>query len=137
MIEPVCHGCAPPRPMRATPPQPVSFTTPWAFARSHAPLLQSLYVQAEAARWNVSLDEFAEALLRSASRSFPHGAPGAAELEAYLSGLHLADLALACALRKGSAPAWEEFVARYGPELQAAARGIAGAAGESHACELA
>jgi len=107
------------------------------FLAAHASLLARLHDQAGAARWNVSLEDFAEALHRSASHRFGPSPPGGNALAEYCSGLHLADLALACALRHGRDPAWEEFLAGYRPILYAAARAIVGSAGEARARELA
>ena len=107
------------------------------FLTAYAPLLESLFVRSKAARWNVSYEEFAAALCRSASRHFGAGHPAAGEAEIYFRALHLEDLAFACALRRGSEAAWEQFVADYRPVLQAAARAIVGAAGEARGRELA
>jgi RNA polymerase sigma factor (sigma-70 family) len=65
--------------------------------------------------------------------TLPPGEP----LETYLRSLHLEDLALVCALRNGSEPAWEEFMGRYRPILYGAARAIVGSAGEARARDLA
>lgn len=107
------------------------------FASAYAPLLELLYARSNASRWNVPAEDFAAALYRSAARHFgaTQLSPGAAQ--SYLEQLHLEELALACALRRGSEAAWEHFVANYRPPLQAAARAIVGAAGEARACELA
>ena len=107
------------------------------FLAAHAPLVARLHAAAEAARWGVTQEEFTAALYRSAAHRFAGQPPHSDALDEYLGALHLTDLALACALRKGSAPAWEEFVARYRPVLYAAARAIAGPAGEVRARELA
>jgi RNA polymerase sigma-70 factor (ECF subfamily) len=107
------------------------------FLSAHASLLTRLHAEAGAARWQVSLDDFGEALYRSASHRFGASPPGGDALAQYCSALHLADLALACALRRGSAAAWEEFVAAYRPILYASARAIVGPAGEARARELA
>jgi RNA polymerase sigma factor (sigma-70 family) len=107
------------------------------FLATHAPLLARLHAEADAQRWGVSCEELAEALHRSASRRFAGQLPDGEALAEYLAALHLPDLALACALRKGSAAAWEEFVASYRPMLHAAARAIVGTAGEARARELA
>ena len=106
------------------------------FLAAHASLLDRLHAEAGAARWEVSRQDFALALYRSASQRFGQPPPGDS-LDQYLSALHLSDLALACALRRDSAPAWEEFVARYRPVLYAAARAVVGSAGEARARELA
>jgi RNA polymerase sigma factor (sigma-70 family) len=107
------------------------------FLAAHAALLKSLHIRAKAARWNVSYQEFAAALCRSAAHRFDAGEPTAEAAEAYFRALHLEDLALACALRRGSEPAWEQFMAEYRPVLRAAARAIVGAGGEERARELA
>ena len=94
------------------------------FLAEHSALLKLLHTRASAARWNVSCEEFATALYRSAAHHLA-AAPGE-PAEKYFGGLHLEDLALACALRKGSEPAWEQFVSEYRPILRAAARAIVG-----------
>jgi RNA polymerase sigma factor (sigma-70 family) len=109
---------------------------PAAFLAGHSQFLGELHEQANAARWGVSRDEFAAALYRSAASRFAGALPGDA-LEAYLRTLRLEDLALACALRRDSAQAWEEFVTHYRPVLYAAARSIAAGRGEAYARELA
>lgn len=105
------------------------------FAAERSALLKSLHDRANAARWNVTCEEFAATLYRSAAHH-----PGAATEEAvekYLGSLHLEDLALACALRKGCETAWEQFVSEYRPILRTAARAIVGQGGEERARELA
>jgi RNA polymerase sigma-70 factor, ECF subfamily len=107
------------------------------FLTAHAPLLARLHAESGAARWDVSREELAEAFYRSASSRFEGRVPDGEAIADYLGALHLPDLALACALRKGSAAAWEEFVASHRPVLYAAARAIVGSAGEARARELA
>ncbi len=107
------------------------------FRAAHASLLAWLHAQSKASRWNVSRDDFSAALYRSATRRFADSDPGADALEVFLRSLHLEDLALACALRRGSDSAWEEFIARYRPLLYSAARAIVSTAGEARARELA
>jgi RNA polymerase sigma factor (sigma-70 family) len=107
------------------------------FLAAHNSLLARLHARAGADRWGVSREEFAVALYRSAAKSFAGAPPASEALEMHLHALHLEDLALACALRKGSEQAWEEFVARYRPILYAASRAIVGSAGEARARELA
>jgi RNA polymerase sigma-70 factor, ECF subfamily len=84
-------------------------------------LLDRLYRQADAERWHVSREEFADALEASAARAFGASAPTAAELDRYLNGLRLEDLALACACASGSEPAWDHFVVEFRPVLYRAA----------------
>jgi RNA polymerase sigma-70 factor (ECF subfamily) len=107
------------------------------FLTSGAPLVTRLHAAASAARWGVTREEFAAALHRSSAHHFSGQPPRGKALDAYLSSLHLEDLALACALRKSSEPAWEEFVTRYRPVLYSAARAIVGSGGEARARELA
>src|ERR1700674_3588288 len=107
------------------------------FLAAHASLLAWLHAQSKAAQWIVSREEFAAALLRSAAHHFGGAPPAGEALEVFLRGLHLEDLAMACALRRGSQQAWEEFMARYRPVLYAAARAIVSPAGEARARELA
>ena len=106
------------------------------FLAEHSALLKLLHVRASAARWNISYEEFANALYRSAAHHLVAAAPGETA-ENYLGALHLEDLALACALRNGSEPAWEQFVSEYRPILRAAARAIVGRGDEERATELA
>jgi RNA polymerase sigma factor (sigma-70 family) len=72
-------------------------------------------------RWDVTPDAFAATLDRSAAKAFAGRSPGDAELERYLSSLHLADLALACACLEGRDEAWDHFVLEFRPILYRAA----------------
>lgn len=74
-----------------------------------ATLAKRLYLKAHAERWRVPLEQFAEALERSAERS------------ADLAGLHLEDLALACGCAAGDEAAWEHFIREHRPVLYRAA----------------
>src|SRR5579862_1497622 len=107
------------------------------FFTVHAALLTWLHAQSGASQWGVTREQFGETLHRSAAHRFGGDPPSGEALELYLRGLHVDDLALACALRNGSNAAWEEFVLRYRPVLRRAARAIVGAGGEARACELA
>lgn len=96
---------------------------------AHGRLVGRLHQAAGAARWELTVERFAEALARSAERQFrpaPLASVAAREVAVYLESLHVADLALACACADGSAPAWDEFMATVRPELYAAARALAG-----------
>ena len=110
---------------------------PAAFLTGQAALIAELHTQAEGARWGVPLGDFAGALYRSALRHFEGPPPESDALATYLRGLHLADLALACALQLGSEAAWEDFVVRFRPALYSAARAIAASRGEVYARDLA
>lgn len=78
-------------------------------------LADRLYRDARADRWSVPVERFAAALQASADRA------AAADVAAYLNGLHLEDLALACACVVGDERAWEHFVRELRPVLYRAA----------------
>jgi RNA polymerase sigma-70 factor, ECF subfamily len=118
-------------------PPETSIFGPADFLSAYAPLLESLYLRSNAARWHVTSEDFATAICRSAERHFAGVKPAAPAVQSYFEALHLEDLALACALRLGSEAAWEYFVASYRPLMQAAARAVVGAGGEARALELA
>jgi RNA polymerase sigma-70 factor (ECF subfamily) len=82
-------------------------------------LIERLYRQARAERWDVPIDRWAEALGVSASRGCAAGS--ARDRERYLAALHLEDLALACACGDGHEAAWEHFVRELRPVLYRAA----------------
>jgi RNA polymerase sigma-70 factor, ECF subfamily len=84
-------------------------------------VLARLYRQAQASKWGVSEAVFAAALERSAAKAFPDAASDAQAVERYCSGLHLEDLALACACAEGIDAAWEHFVLVFRPVLYRAA----------------
>jgi RNA polymerase sigma-70 factor (ECF subfamily) len=86
-----------------------------------AALVERLYVQASGERWRLSKERFAEALESSARRAFAGRDPQPEEIERYLGGLHLEDLALACACAAGDDGAWEHFVLEQRPHLYRAA----------------
>jgi len=90
------------------------------------------------ADWNLPRGEFHSALERSAAKRFAGATADPKKIEAYLDALHARDLALAVACARGSAEAWEVFMAEFRPELYRAARAIVGsAAGDAAARELA
>jgi RNA polymerase sigma-70 factor, ECF subfamily len=102
-------------------------------------LAESLLAQASAPQdWNLTAERFQTALESSAAHRFLSAgraeSPGERRVQEYLEGLHLADLALACACSAGNCAAWEHFVAEYRHVLYRAAAAIAG---ESRARELA
>jgi RNA polymerase sigma-70 factor (ECF subfamily) len=78
-------------------------------------LVDRLYRDVRADRWSVPVERFAAALQASADRA------AAADVGAYLRGLHLEDLALACACMSGDERAWEHFVRELRPVLYRAA----------------
>lgn len=83
-----------------------------------------LHKEANAGRWNLPPAAFAEALTRSAAKAFAGRTPAAADLDRYLSSLHLADLALAVACALGNDEAWDHFVAEFRPALYRAADAV-------------
>ena len=78
-------------------------------------LARRLHRQAQAEQWSVPLERFTQALQASADRADP------ADLNRYLDGLHLEDLALACACAAGDERAWEHFIREHRPVLYRAA----------------
>ena len=93
-------------------------------ARVSAELAARLFARANASKWGLGAEPFRAALERSAAKMFSDGAPDRSALERYLSGLHLEDLALACACAEGNDAAWEHFVVEYRPALYRAAQAL-------------
>ena len=83
--------------------------------------VQRLYRKADAARWSVSTEVFLHALEASVARAFGASPASRREVERYLDGLHLKDLALACACVMGTEAAWEYFVSEHRSVLYRAA----------------
>lgn len=96
------------------------------FRDRHGDLAAVLHTRAGAAQWGIDVDQFAEALYRSASQRFGDGDLEFAPVESYLDALHVEDLALALGCEAGHEGAWLAFVGRYRPRLYDAARSIAG-----------
>src|SRR5687767_12151838 len=86
-------------------------------------VVDRLYRQARADRWDLAPERFASALERSAKKAFA-APPDGRDLERYVSSLHLDDLALACACAEGHEGAWEHFVREHRPVLYRAADAI-------------
>jgi len=82
-------------------------------------LAARLHRQSGAEEWSVSLELFTEALQASADR----GCSG--DLASYLNGLHLRDLALACACAAGEDRAWDHFIREHRSGLYRAADALA------------
>ena len=78
-------------------------------------LVDRLYRDAHADRWSVPVQRFAESLHASAERAAP------ADVARYLTGLHLDDLAIACACADGNERAWDHFVSEHRSVLYRAA----------------
>jgi RNA polymerase sigma-70 factor (ECF subfamily) len=92
--------------------------------RLETALVERLYRAARGSEWVLAKPVFAAALERSARKYFGDVTPEPSALERYLSSLHLADLALACACAEGSNPAWDHFVREFRPGLYRAASAI-------------
>jgi RNA polymerase sigma-70 factor, ECF subfamily len=114
------------------------------FPVSLAAAVERCWRRADApAEWDLTREEYEAALERGTAKRFPGAQPCAGndtkKIEAYLDSLHTRDLALAVACSKGSATAWDFFMAEFRPELYRAARAIVGqgAAGDAIARELA
>ena len=84
-------------------------------------VVERLYRQANAGRWQVPVDHFTAALEASAAKAFAGRTPSARDLERYLDSLRLEELALACACAAGHDAAWDHFVLEYRPVLYRAA----------------
>ena len=84
-------------------------------------LFERVYRDADAARWSLPPEKLREALDASVVRAFPAGRSRASELKRYLDGLHLRDLALACACAEGDERAWDHFMAHQRSVLYRAA----------------
>ena len=80
-----------------------------------------LYREADAGRWGVPLEAFAEALDASVAHAFKGRERTGTAVDRYLDALHLKDLSLACACVRGDAAAWDAFVLEYRPVLYRAA----------------
>lgn len=84
-------------------------------------LVERLWRDADAQRWDVSLETFAAALANALRRSFGEPLPDTDTASAFLRGLHLSDLALACACDSGHEDAWRHFIETYTPVLHRSA----------------
>jgi RNA polymerase sigma-70 factor (ECF subfamily) len=84
-------------------------------------LVRRLYAAANADAWGLSTSAFRDALVASLQKAFTERAPEPREAERYVRGLHLADLALACACIAGNDAAWEHLVREHRPALYRAA----------------
>ena len=80
-------------------------------------IVEALYRKSGAERWGLARDEFAAVVNASVDRAFAAARPSDRELDRYLGGLHLEDLALGCACAHGREPAWNHFVLEYRPAL--------------------
>ena len=92
--------------------------------RVPAPVVQRLYASADAARWSLPVEAFADALAASAAKAFAGRTPDEREVERYVGSLHLTDLAVATACVHGVDAAWEHLIREYRPALYRAADAI-------------
>src|ERR1044072_6614816 len=83
-------------------------------------LVRQLFADSLADHWHLSLLSFQAALARGASKRFREKSVSTQQISAYLAGLHIKDLALACACADGSASAWNHFIARSRGHLRPA-----------------
>lgn len=86
-----------------------------------AALVTRLYDSAGAERWHVDVSAFEVALQASVDKAFAGTSVDGRALERYLKGLHLEDLALACACANGDEEAWRHFMVTFRPVLYRAA----------------
>ena len=101
-------------------------------------VLPQALAKSSAAKWDLARESFAETLARSVEKRFGNQVPPEEQLRIYILGLHLEDLALACACADGMIPAWEHFVATYQSYLRASAAAILRCPASSPAaCDLA
>jgi len=89
--------------------------------RSDPAILKQWCVSAGTAEWGITTERFAAELARCAEARFRDAQPTVEELKAYVGGLRLKDLGLACACADGVAEAWEHFVGIYRGYLRACA----------------
>jgi RNA polymerase sigma factor (sigma-70 family) len=83
------------------------------------------YARANAARFRVSRQAFADVLQASVDHAFGREAQSErGAVNRYLASLHLEDLAVASACASGDEDAWELFVSTYRPVLYRAAQAI-------------
>lgn len=88
-------------------------------------VVDALYTDCSAERWNLTRQQFEEALERSVRKRFSEGAaPSRQAVEEFLKALHLEDLALSSACMEGAEPAWRHFIENYRHYLRAAAGAI-------------
>ena len=95
------------------------------FASLDPTRVAALHARAGGARWQVTAPRFAAALERAIAKRFEGGA-STSQVDSFLEGLQLEDLALAVACADGDPTAWEAFLGRYRRELDRAAAVIAG-----------
>lgn len=91
------------------------------FFAEHRRRIEDLHRTSAAARWSVSLDEFARAVWQGIAKTASDDPSQAAE---FLETIRARDLALALGCARGNEPAWDTFCAEFRPVLYEAARAI-------------
>jgi RNA polymerase sigma-70 factor len=84
-------------------------------------VVERLYHRSQAERWSLPVNVFRDALERGVARVYAGATPSKRDVERHLEGLHLEDLALACACSAGDEQAWEHFISEFRPSLYRAA----------------
>jgi RNA polymerase sigma factor (sigma-70 family) len=108
------------------------------FTSECKPLIDQLFAESGAESWRLTREAFSSAVESSARKRFGDEPLSFKKLEDYLRGLHIQDLALACACAVGNSTAWEYFVSTYRAYLRSAAAIILRCPpGSPAACELA
>ncbi len=93
----------------------------------HERAVSAAYERSGAARWQVASSALATAIASAVAHRFGGTAtPSEKDVEMFIAGLHVEDLALACACADGHPEAWDHFVLTYRPELYRAARQMTG-----------
>ena len=87
-------------------------------------LVARLFERSGAARWGLERDQFEASIAASVSHNFRERPPSADDVQRYLNGLHLEDLALAAACAAGHEAAWDHFIKEHRPLLYRAADAI-------------
>ncbi len=86
-----------------------------------ASAIDRLFAQAQAGRWGVTAERFAEAVRQAVAKLAPGRGDAA---DSAVASLHAQDLALALACADGHDAAWDHFLLTYRPELYRAARAM-------------
>ncbi len=94
---------------------------PSTFLAEHRRVIEELYQSSQAARWAVSLEDFAQALSRAVQKSAGGGPAATQELLISIRG---ADFALALGCLRGNTAAWDHFSATYRSSLYESAYAI-------------
>jgi RNA polymerase sigma-70 factor len=87
-----------------------------AFFADHRRRIEMMYRDSDAARWSVTLDDFARAAWQGVAKA------DGDEIASMLDALRARDLALALGCARGNEPAWDTFCAEFRPILYDAAR---------------